>query len=258
MCRFFWTPNMGCNIRVDLTTGVPEYSSYMKSPSWMARRGLRTIGEDGKAFYQSRTSRVFPKNIPVAHLKVRPDDIPRHPGHQDTAAYFSFEERAVVDILEGQLAFLSAVRDYEKKHVGCHLLQPHLTWKIEFLNCFLGALDGESLDTLHEEIRLVSNMRYDHSSWAVRTSKDMSRILRHEKDTRLGNYVEASMEELQRMKLRPFEWEPRKFFACAPTLRVASMSGWHPRPWSSIVSTTGTSRSESVPSRVTVGSRSSL
>ena len=86
--QVFWTPNMGCNIRVDLTTGVPEYSSYMKSPSWMARRGLRTIGEDGKAFYKSRTPRVFPKNIPVAHLKMRPDEIPRHPGHQDKAAYF--------------------------------------------------------------------------------------------------------------------------------------------------------------------------
>ena len=200
----------------------------------MARRELRTIGEDGKAFYKSRTPRVFPKNIPVVHLKMRPDDIPRHPGHQDTAAYFSFEERAVLDILEGQLAFLSAVREYEKKHVGCRLLQPHLTWKLEFLNCFLGALDEGSLDALHEEIRQVGEMRHDHSGWAVRTSKDMSRILRHESSTRLGAYVEASMEELQRMRFRPFEWVPRKFFAfvCANSkaLRAASMSGWHPVP----------------------------
>ena len=45
--QVFWAPNMGCNIRVDLTTGVPEYINYLKSPSWMARRELRTIGEDG-------------------------------------------------------------------------------------------------------------------------------------------------------------------------------------------------------------------
>ncbi|CAE7386490.1 der, partial [Symbiodinium necroappetens] len=99
------------------------------------------------------------------------------------------------------------------KHVGCRLLQPHLTWKYEFLRCFLGALGEESLDSLHEEIRVVGNMRHDHGSWAVRTSKDMSRILRHEATTCLGNYMEASLEELQRMRLKPFEWEPRKFFA---------------------------------------------
>ena len=207
---------MGCHIRVDLVTGVPDYYNYLKSPSWMARRGLRTVGEDGKAIYPTRYPRVFPKNVPTVHLKMKPGDIPRHPNHQDSTAYFSFEERAVLDILEGQLAFLSAVRDYEKKHAGCRLLQPHLTWKLEFLACFIGALDEKSLDALHEDIRQVSERRHDHGGWAVRSSKDLSRILRHEISTRLGDHCEASLEELQRLpreRIKPFEWEPRKFFA---------------------------------------------
>ncbi|CAE7548487.1 unnamed protein product [Symbiodinium sp. CCMP2456] len=100
---------------------------------------------------------------------------------------------AVLDILEGQLAFLSTVREHEKKHAGCRLLQPPLTWKYEFLCCFLGALSAESLGSLHEEIRVVSNLRHDHGG--------------------IEDHVKASLEELQRMKLRPFEWEPRKSFA---------------------------------------------
>ena len=40
--QVYWTPNLGCNLRVDLNTGVPEYDNYLKSASWITRRALRT------------------------------------------------------------------------------------------------------------------------------------------------------------------------------------------------------------------------
>ena len=43
----------------------------------------------------------------MSSLKITPENIPRHPGHQDDAAYFPHGEKAAVGILEGQLAFLS-------------------------------------------------------------------------------------------------------------------------------------------------------
>ena len=29
--QVYWTPNLGCNLRVDLNTGVPEYYNYLKT-----------------------------------------------------------------------------------------------------------------------------------------------------------------------------------------------------------------------------------
>ena len=52
------------------------------------------------------------------------------------------------------------------------------------------------------------------NSWAVRNSKAMSRALRHAPGIKLGNYLEASMEQLEKFTfLKPFSWEPRKFFS---------------------------------------------
>ena len=81
----------------------------------------------------------------MASLKIKPDDVPRHPGHQDVTAYFPHGEKAVTDLLEGQLAFLSHVRLYEENHPGTHILQQNLVWKYEFLRCFLGCLDEAEL-----------------------------------------------------------------------------------------------------------------
>ena len=151
--QVYWTPNLGCNLRVDLNTGVPEYHNYLKSASWITRRALRTVGDGGEVVYAKQCSRVFPENAPVASLKITPENVPRHPGHQDVAAYFPHGEKAVTEILEGQLAFLSHVRRYEEKHPGCHILQQNLVWKYDFLRCFLGCLDEAELSTVAAEIR---------------------------------------------------------------------------------------------------------
>ena len=211
--QVYWTPNLGCNLRVDLNTGVPEYDNYLKSASWITRRALRAVGDGGVVVYAKQRSRVFPENAPVASLKIKPDDVPRHPGHQDVTAYFPHGEKAVTDLLEGQLAFLSHVRLYEENHPGTHILQQNLVSKYEFLCYFLGCLDEAELATVTTEIRDVSNLSYNHGSWAVKTSKAMSRILRHDERTVLGKYMECSLEGFQRTSVRPYDWHPRKFFS---------------------------------------------
>ena len=68
----------------------------------------------------------------MASLKITPENIPRHPRHQEVAAYFPHGEKAAIEILEGQLAFLSHVRRYEEQYPGCHILQQNLVWKYDF------------------------------------------------------------------------------------------------------------------------------
>ena len=103
--QVYWTPSLGCNLRVDLNNGVPEYHSYLQSASWITRRALRTVGDGGEVVYAKQRSRVFPENAPVASLKIKPENVPRHPGHQDVTAYFPHGEKAVTDLLEGHWPF---------------------------------------------------------------------------------------------------------------------------------------------------------
>ena len=119
----------------------------------------------------------------------------------------------MAEVLEGQLAFLSHVRRYEEQYPGCHILQQNLVWKYDFLRCFLGCLDEAELSTVAAEIRDVSHLSFNHGSWAVKTSKNMSRILRHDDRTVLGKYMEFSLEGFQRTSVKPFDWHPRKFFS---------------------------------------------
>ena len=106
----YWTPNIGCNIRISLATGIPEYDEYVKSISWATRRGLRNCGGDGRVGYFGSQARKYPKAILPQMIKLRPDSVPLYPGHEEKSAYFPFGETAVTDLLEGQLAFLHHVR----------------------------------------------------------------------------------------------------------------------------------------------------
>ena len=48
----------------------------------------------------------------------------------------------------------------------------------------------------------------------MKNSRTLSRALRHNQKLKLGKYLEASVEQLDdATSLRPFSWEPRKFFA---------------------------------------------
>ena len=61
--QVYWTPNLGCNIRIDLTTGVPEYGAYKEGDppctpnSWRWRRGHLPFS--GKSHLSSRCSCGF-------------------------------------------------------------------------------------------------------------------------------------------------------------------------------------------------------
>ena len=149
-------------------------------------------------------------------------------------------------LLEGQLAFLSHIPLYEQNHPGTHLLQRNLIWKYEFLCCFLGRLSVESLDELAREIHEVAYLRHDHGSWAVRQSKALSGILRHNERTQLGTYMDVSLEDLQRLKTRPL----RSSFSFLMANSKGRFKNW---VWSSIASSIGTSTLGSVPSRDTAG-----
>ena len=210
----YWTPNIGCNIRISLATGIPEYDEYVKSISWAIRRGLRNYGGDGKVGYFGSQARKYPKAILPQMIKLRPESVPLYPGHEEVSAYFPFGETAVTDLLEGQLAFLHHVRSYEEAHPGTRFMQRNLCWKVEFLNCCLGSLPKEQLDEISSEINEVVRLGGYPNSWAVRNSKTMSKALRHTPAIKLGNYLEASMEQLEKYtSLKPFSWEPRKFFS---------------------------------------------
>ena len=210
----YWTPNIGCNIRISLATGIPEYDECVKSISWVNRSGLRHCVGDGSVAYFGSQTRQYPKAIWPQMIKLRPDSVPLYPGHEEVSAYFPFGETAVTDLIEGQLAFLHHVRSYEEAHPGTRFLQRELNWKIEFLNCCLGALPKEHLDEISTEISEVVRLGGNPNSWAVRNSKAMSRALRHAAGIKLGKYLEASIEQLDRStSLKPFDWEPPKFFA---------------------------------------------
>ena len=82
----YWTPNIGCNIRISLATGIPEYDEYVKSISWVNRRGLRHCGGDGAVSYFGSQTRSYPKAIWPQMMKLRPDSVPLYPGHEEVSA----------------------------------------------------------------------------------------------------------------------------------------------------------------------------
>ena len=61
--RKYWTPNVGCNIRISLATGIPEYDECVKSISWFHRAGLRFSLPDGSIGYRGGQTRPYPKAI---------------------------------------------------------------------------------------------------------------------------------------------------------------------------------------------------
>ncbi|CAE7255859.1 unnamed protein product [Symbiodinium sp. CCMP2456] len=158
--QMFWKPKIGCRIKADLRTGLPDFTHYLVSRSWADRRALRTVGGDGVSTYALDGDRRMPFTVSASFIKLKPVNIPRFGYQDDPKAYFPHGEMAVVKLLEGQLAFLSHVRDYEIQS-GARLLQTDLT---------------------RQELADISH----------------------------GRLV---LESLQSTSLRPFEWQPRKFFA---------------------------------------------
>ncbi|CAE7285226.1 unnamed protein product, partial [Symbiodinium sp. CCMP2456] len=90
---------------------------------------------------------------------------------EDTSAYFPRGETAVVNLLEGQLAFLSRVRDFELAKGG-----------------------------ISQKIGSIVQLKMDYNdyhSWSVRTSKDPSKTLRRNSQFKLEEFLELKLESLQ-------------------------------------------------------------
>ena len=83
---------MGCHIRVFLATGASEYDTYLKSASWMTHRVLLKW-----------EIASIQRSAPVASMRLKLEDVPRHLGQQDVSTYFPHGETAVTKLLKASL-----------------------------------------------------------------------------------------------------------------------------------------------------------
>ena len=67
----FWVPNLGARVPVDLTTGLPDYSEYVRSGLWAQRRRLRVCDGTGLTAYMPEGNRSWPDTFPVSNMKIR-------------------------------------------------------------------------------------------------------------------------------------------------------------------------------------------
>ena len=65
----FWVPNLGAHVPVSLTTGLPDYSEYVKSGLWLPRRRLRICGGSGEVAYCPDGDRSWPATFSGAQYE---------------------------------------------------------------------------------------------------------------------------------------------------------------------------------------------
>ena len=78
----FWVPNLGARAPVDLTTGLPDYSEYVRSGLWVQRRRLRVCDGTGLTAYMPEGDRSWPDTYPVSNMKIHQTYC--HMGGRDT------------------------------------------------------------------------------------------------------------------------------------------------------------------------------
>ena len=59
----FWVPNLGARVPVDLSTGLPDYSEYVRSGLWVQRRRLRVCDGTGLTAYMPEGDRSWPSML---------------------------------------------------------------------------------------------------------------------------------------------------------------------------------------------------
>ncbi|CAE7209893.1 GIP [Symbiodinium sp. CCMP2456] len=66
--EMFRNPKIGCRVRADLRTGLPDFTDYLMSRSWADRRALRTVGGDARfkigAFLDLRLESLQSTSLP--------------------------------------------------------------------------------------------------------------------------------------------------------------------------------------------------
>ena len=184
----FWVPNLGARAPVDLATGLPDYSEYVRSGLWVQRRRLRVCDGTGLTAYMPEGDRSWPDTFPVANMKIRQTYC-----HMDGVT----QEKVLnplnaLEILEGQAALVHHIMAFEEANPAVHVLAPRQKWKATFLAYFLGAVSQGQLTIMKQ----LGDEAYaaglaDQNCWQVRTSKRLIYLLRHSKDTNLGRYNDA-------------------------------------------------------------------
>ena len=98
----FWVPNLGARVPVDLATGLPDYSEYVRSGLRVQRRRLRVCDGTGLTAYMPEDDRSWPDTFPIANMKIRQTYC-----HMDGVTQEKvLNPRNALEILEGQVALV--------------------------------------------------------------------------------------------------------------------------------------------------------
>ena len=116
----FWVPNLGARVPVNLTTGLPDYSEYVKSGMWVQRRRLRVCGGTGETAYMPDGDRSWPDTFPVLNIKIYDAFCQMQGVTQEQVV----NPLSALEILEGQVALVHHIMAYEEANPALHILTP--------------------------------------------------------------------------------------------------------------------------------------
>ena len=191
----FWVPNLGARAPVNLTTGLPDYSEYVKSGMWVQRRRLRVCRGTGETAYMPDGDRSWPDTFPVLNMKIYDTFCEMQGVTQEQVV----NPLSALMILEGQVALVHHIMAYEEANPAVHILTPRQKLKASFLAYFMGAVSKGQL--------MVMKQLGDERQ--VRTSKRLTYTLPHNHDLSLGRYNDALFKNIDR-ELQAFRWAPHK------------------------------------------------
>ena len=175
----FWVPNLGAHVPVSLTTGLPDFSEYVRSGLWLPRRRLRICGGSGEVAYFPDGDRSWPATFPVLNMKVY-DTFCEMQGVRPEQA---INPVSALEVLEGQVALVHHIMAFEEANPAVHILSPRQKWKAGFLAYFLGAVSKGQLEVMKKlgDESYAASLA-DQGCWQVRTSKGLVYELRHSRD----------------------------------------------------------------------------
>ena len=136
----FWVPNLGARVPVDLTTGLPDYSEYVRSGLWVQRRRLRVCDGTGLTAYMPEGDRSWPDTFPVSNMKIYQTYCRMEGVTQEKV----LNPLNALEILEGQVALVHHINP------AVHILTPRQKWKATFLAYFLGAVSQGQLTIMKQ------------------------------------------------------------------------------------------------------------
>ena len=137
----FWVPNLGARVPVDLSTGLPDYSEYVRSGLWVQRRRLRVCDGTGLTAYMPEGDRSWPDTFPVSNMKIYQTYCHMEGVTQEKV----LNPLNALEILEGQVALVHHIMAFEEANPAVHVLSPRQKWKATFLAYFLGAVSQGQL-----------------------------------------------------------------------------------------------------------------